>query len=141
MQRELAGLISSDGKLNQELRVDPEDLMRVDPEDLKTVRQREKRRRSRGFARFLVAICIGIAGTLTWQSYGEVTKQIIATRAPELDWSPEVKQMIASLVQQLGWTKPPPGAENVAVQLSAPKTPQAATAAQAVPEIAASTSK
>ena len=47
--------------------------------------------------------------------------------------------MIVSLVQQLGWTKPPAGPENVAVQLSAPKTPQAATA-QAVPEIAASTS-
>jgi membrane-bound lytic murein transglycosylase len=53
----------------------------------------------------------------------------------------EVKQMIASLVQQLGWTKPPAGPESVAVRLSAPKTPQAATAAQAIPEIAASTSK
>jgi hypothetical protein len=96
-----------------------------------------KRRTSRAFVRYLVAICIGIAGTLAW--HGEATKQIIATRVPELGWSPEVKQMIASLVQQLGWTKPPAGAENVAAQLSAPKTPQAATA-QAVPEIAASTS-
>src|SRR5215472_16297402 len=107
-------------KLNQELRVDPEDLMRVDPEDLKPVRQREKRRRSRRFARFLVAICLGIAGTLAWQSYGEVTKQTIATRAPELGWSPGAKQMIASSIQWLGWTKSP-SLENTAPQTVAPK--------------------
>jgi len=63
------------------------------------------------FVRYLVAICIGIAGTLAWQSYGEATKQIIATTAPELGWSPEAKQMIASWVQQLGWTKSPAGSE------------------------------
>ena len=96
--------------------------MRVGPEDLKPVRQREKRRRSRGFARFLVAICLGIAGTLAWQSYGEVTKQIIATRAPELGWSPGAKQMIASSIGWLGWTKSPsfentPPAPSVAAQV------------------------
>ena len=58
------------------------------------------------FARFLVAICIGVAGTLAWQSYGEATKQIIATGAPELGWSPEAKQMIAGAIQQVGWTAP-----------------------------------
>ncbi len=67
---------------------------------------RSKPASSRGFTRFLVAICIGVAGTLAWQSYGEAAKQIIATRAPELGWSPETKQMIASWMQQLGWTKP-----------------------------------
>jgi hypothetical protein len=66
-----------------------------------------KRRGSRGFARYLVAILIGVAATLAWQSYGDAIKQIIAGRAPELGWSPEAKQMIASWVQQLGWTKPP----------------------------------
>ena len=60
----------------------------------------------RRFARFLVAICIGVAGTLAWQSYGEATKQIIVTGAPELGWSPEAKQMIASAIQQVGWTTP-----------------------------------
>jgi hypothetical protein len=58
------------------------------------------------FARFLVAICIGVAGTLAWQSYGEATKQIIVTGAPELGWSPAAKQMIASAIQQVGWTTP-----------------------------------
>jgi hypothetical protein len=60
---------------------------------------------SRGF-RYLVALCIGVAAILAWQSYGEAAKQIIATRAPELGWSPEAKQRIASWMQQLGWTKP-----------------------------------
>jgi hypothetical protein len=65
-----------------------------------------ERRASRGF-RYLVALCIGLAAILAWQSYGEAAKQIIAARAPELGWSPEAKQMIGGWVQQLGWTKPP----------------------------------
>jgi len=63
------------------------------------------RRGSRGLARFLLAVLIGVAATLAWQSYGDATKQVIATKAPELGWSPEAKQMIASWT--LGWTKPP----------------------------------
>jgi hypothetical protein len=107
---------------------------------VRAMASRTKRRSSRGFARFLVAICIGVAGTLAWQSYGEATKRIIATSVPELGWSPEVKQMIASLVQQLGWTKPPAGPENTAVELPVPKTPQAAPASQAGLKTVASTS-
>jgi hypothetical protein len=108
--------------------------------DVRAMESRTKKRSSRGFARFLVAICIGVAGTLAWQSYGEATKRIIATSAPELGWSPEVKQMIASLVQQPGWTKPPAGPENTAVELSVPKTPQATPASQAGLETVARTS-
>ena len=63
------------------------------------------RRGSRGFGRFLLAVLIGVAATLAWQSYGDATKQVIATKAPELGWSPEAKQMITSWT--LGWTKPP----------------------------------
>jgi hypothetical protein len=36
MQRELSSVIRSDEKLNQEYRVDPEDLVRVDPENERT---------------------------------------------------------------------------------------------------------
>jgi hypothetical protein len=93
---------------------------------VRAMESRTKRRSSRGFARFLVAICIGVAGTLAWQSYGEATKQIIATRAPQLGWSPESKQMIASGIQQLGWTKPSAGPENTAPQQTV--APQASTA-------------
>jgi hypothetical protein len=98
-----------------------------------------KRSGSRGgFARYLVAICIGVAVALTWQSYGEATKQVIAITAPQLGWSPEAKQMIASWIEPLGRTKPG-GPESTAVQSSVPKT-QVATVAQIVPAKAAATS-
>jgi hypothetical protein len=93
-----------------------------------------KRRRSqssRGLIRYVVAICIGVAATLAWQSYGEATKQIIATGAPEFGWSPEAKQMIASWVLQLSWTRP---VESSAVRPSAPEMQQAALATQAAPQ-------
>jgi hypothetical protein len=85
---------------------------------------------SRGF-RYLVALCIGVAAILAWQSYGEAAKQVIATKAPELGWSPEAKQRIASWVQQLGWTKPPvveskaPPVTQTAPEMVAPKAPAA----------------
>jgi hypothetical protein len=102
---------SSDDKLDEQLRVSAEDLLRpshqpkagedlhellsvishrLDHESseqkaiydrLVAIEKQTKRRGSRGFARFLLAICIGVAATLAWQSYGEATKQIIATRA------------------------------------------------------------
>jgi hypothetical protein len=95
------------------------------------IEDKMKRRGSRGFARYLIAICLGVAATLAWQSYGKATRQIIATGAPELGWSPEAKQMIATWVQQLGWTRP---VESTAVPPSAPETQQAALATQAVPQ-------
>jgi hypothetical protein len=78
-----------------------------------------KKRGSRGFARYLVAICIGVAASLAWQIYGELPKQIIATRAPELGSS-------------LGWTKPPADPESTAVQASVSET-QVATVGPTVP--------
>jgi hypothetical protein len=122
--------ISLQPKPGEDLDIIPR-VSRLDGETFDRVRateSRTKRRSSRGFARFLVAICIGVAGTLAWQSYGEATKQIIAASAPELGWSLEAKQMIASWVQQLGWAKPATGPENTAAQL--PVLPQAAPLAQ-----------
>ena len=91
---------------------------------LQSIENAIKRRRSRGIGRYLVAIGIGVVATLAWQSYGEATKQMIATKAPELDWSPEAKQTITSWMQQLGWTKQPANPESSAVQMSVPETPQ-----------------
>ena len=84
---------------------------------------------SRGFARYTLAICIGVAATLAWQSYGQATKQIIATRAPDLGWSPQAKQTIAGWVEQLGWTKLPTSPETAA----ASETAQVATVEQTAP--------
>src|SRR5215467_10761885 len=86
-----------------------------------------KRRRSRGIVGYLVAMGVGVATTLGWQSYGETTKQVIATKAPELGWSPESKRMITSWMQQVGWTKQPASPESTVVS-SVPET------AQSIPE-------
>jgi hypothetical protein len=74
---------------------------------LQTIENALKSRRLRGIVRYLVAMGIGAAATLTWQSYGETTKRIIGTQAPELGWSLETKQMITGWMQQLGWAKQP----------------------------------
>jgi hypothetical protein len=97
---------------------------------LLAMENRTKKRSSRGFVRYLTAICIGIFATLAWQSYGGAAKQIIATRAPELGWSPETRQMIASWVQQLGLTRPQASSENAAP----PSAPQSSPVAQIAPE-------
>ena len=87
----------------------------------------------RAFVRYLVAICIGVAGTLAWQAYGEEAKRIIATRAPELGWSPAVRQTIAS------WTKPLARPENTAARPPVQETQDAAPVAQTAPEAVAPT--
>jgi hypothetical protein len=89
-------------------------------------------KQSRGLARYVLAICIGVTATLAWQSYGQATKQMIATRAADLGWSPEAKQMIASWVEQLGWTKPSAGADNAAVRPTVLESTQAT--AQTAPD-------
>ncbi len=91
---------------------------------LVAIENQMKRRGSRGFARYLVAICIGVAGTLAWQAYGDAAKRVIATRAPELGWSPEAKQVIASWT--VGWTKPPASPEKIAPEpIASSKAPPA----------------
>lgn len=104
---------------------------------LEAIEQQTKRRSSGGFARYLLAMCIGVAATLAWLSYGEAAKQMITTKAPELGWSPDAKQMIAGWVQHLGWNKTPAIAESTAAQSSAPETQQVASAVQSVPQNAA----
>jgi hypothetical protein len=148
------GAAGSDEKSDQQLHTILENLGRVAPQDdlhsgltprldlealerkalddrLGAIEKQTKKRSSRGFTRYLLAICIGAAATLAWQSYGEAAKQMFAAKAPELGWSPETKRMIANLVKQLGWTKPP---ATSAVRPSALETPQAAPVAQTAPE-------
>jgi hypothetical protein len=99
---------------------------------LLAIENQTKKRGARGFVRYLLAICIGVAVTLTWQSYGEAAKEMFAAKAPELGWSPESEQMIANWVEQLGWTKPLGDDETTAVHSSASGA-QVATVAQTVP--------
>ena len=89
---------------------------------------------SRGLARYVLAFCIGVAATVAWQAYGQATKQMIATWAPDLGWSPEATQMIAGWFVKLGWTKPSAGAGNTAVRPTVLASVQAAAVAQTAPD-------
>ena len=84
-------------------RLDPEASERKAIHDrLVAIENQTKKRGSRGFTRYLVAVLIGVAATLAWQSYGDAGKQVIATKAPELGWSPEARKMITSWVRSAG---------------------------------------
>jgi hypothetical protein len=89
---------------------------------------------SRGLARYMLAICIGVAATLAWQGYGQAAKRMIATWAPDLGWSPETKQRIAIWVERFGGTRPLAGAENADVRPAVLESAQAATVAQTAPD-------
>jgi hypothetical protein len=75
---------------------------------LLAIQQQTKRRSPGGFARYLLAMCIGVAVLLAWQSYSEAARQLIA------GWVP-----------QLGWSKTPVVAENTAAKPFVPGTQQA----------------
>lgn len=111
--------------------------LRAIDEQMRKIMKQTRRRHLRAFARTLAAILIGVAATLAWQSYGEQAKQVIATGAPALGWSPESKQMIGGFVERLGWAKQAAEANTAPVQTSASATPQAASTAQAVAASAA----
>lgn len=44
------------------------------------------RRASHRVARFVLTACVGVAATLSWQSYGGPARQMIASSAPQLGW-------------------------------------------------------
>jgi hypothetical protein len=43
-------------------------------------------RAARRVTRFLIVLCIGVAATLAWQSYGDVARAMIANSSPQLGW-------------------------------------------------------
>jgi len=104
----------------------------------KKIENQIKKRTLRTLFRYLAVICIAVAGTLVWQSYGETTKQIIATRAPELGWSPQSKETIAGWIQELGWTKSEPDTSPVRPAVAGTaQAIQVISVAQTAPEAAA----
>src|SRR5215470_8744444 len=60
--------------------------------------------------RFLIIFCIGVSATLTWQSYGDRAREMIASQS----YGGAAREMIASLYSQLSWLAPQaePAAQN-----------------------------
>jgi hypothetical protein len=62
------------------------------------------------FARFFIAVLIGVGGTLAWQFHGDAARELVMARAPTLAWllsvsttrSPAVAATSPDPVQQLG---------------------------------------
>ncbi len=79
-----------------------------------------------------MAVFLGVAATLVWQSYGEAAKQMIARWAPQLGWS-----------LSLPATNPPPGplvaepSHPSAEQASTQEAAQTPASAQSAPEMVA----
>jgi pyruvate/2-oxoglutarate dehydrogenase complex dihydrolipoamide acyltransferase (E2) component len=44
------------------------------------------RRAARRVTRFVIVLCVGVATTLAWQSYGDVARAMIANSFPQLGW-------------------------------------------------------
>jgi pimeloyl-ACP methyl ester carboxylesterase len=111
----------------------------VNNDPLPTDRPSTGRRTSRSLARFLVAVCVGVAATLAWQSYGGMAKQMIANSAPRLSGlllsSPPAMNQPSGRETAIEQPNPP------AVQASAPQAPpaQAGAVASTASEKATST--
>ncbi len=86
------------------------------------------RRAARAVIRFVVAVCVGVAGSLAWQSYGGAAREMIASRVPQLAWiaSPAVTSPTSGPAPTTGQTDPSPASEAAAPPQAAP-VGQAAT--------------
>jgi hypothetical protein len=85
------------------------------PRDDRRAHAPRRRRPLRALLRFLLAVGIGVGGTLAWQAYGDMAREMAAVAYP----------------QQLGWLTPlTPPAEPVAATAPAPA---AATVGAAAP--------
>jgi hypothetical protein len=104
-----------------DLKPEPIDLKpeRIDlkPEDVPFPNgQPSARKRPRGFARFLIAFCTGIAATLLWQSYGDAAREMIANSYPRLGWlapRPALSEQNPRPHDVVGLAAPAPSAEKL----------------------------
>src|SRR5262249_36022800 len=127
---DLQGFVSEiDRRLDNETsdRKTIDDCLRAIGRQTERLESQTKRRASRAFARYLVAILIGVAAVLAWESYGGGTKQGNAARAPGLGWWPGARGKITDWVEKTGWTKSEetPKAAPVVEAVAAPKAPAA----------------
>jgi hypothetical protein len=68
---------------------EPSDVPPLHPTELDLVpstRSSLSRRASFVLARFVITLCIGVAATLAWQSYGDAARGMIASSSARLGW-------------------------------------------------------
>jgi len=86
--------------------------------------------------RFLIAICIGVAGTLAWQSHGDVARQMMANSSPVLGWlAPQAAPLVQVASKQVTPAEPATPSPDLR-QLKA-MSPDLATVQQSVDQVTA----
>jgi hypothetical protein len=94
------------------------------------------KRPSRALVHFLITICIGGAGTLAWQSYGDVARQMIATSSPVLGWlAPQAAPPVQTASEQV--TPAEPATLSPDLQQLKTMSPDLAAVRQSVDQLAA----
>ena len=99
-------------------------------------RPRRDKRASRAVVRFLITIGIGVAGTLAWQSYGDVAREMIANSSPVLGWlAPQAAPLVQAAADQV--TPAEPAVPSPVLQQLKAMSPDLAAVRQSVDELAA----
>jgi hypothetical protein len=80
------------------------------------------------FARFSVAVLIGVGATLAWQSYGDNVREALSTQFPSLRWLSVSTGTVTPDAQR--------SAQNTAAPQSVPPPQTAAPVAVSIPELA-----
>src|SRR5215475_9271350 len=87
---------------------------RIRPTDRRRERPSLDKRASRGFVRFLIIFCIGVAATLVWQSYADAAREMIANSSPQLRWLAPQSQTAPDMVAPTAPATPSPDVEQLA---------------------------
>jgi hypothetical protein len=96
-------------------------------------------RATRAVTRFLIAVCVGVAGSLAWQSYGGAAREMVASRVPQLAWIAARPMMNQTLGPEaaIGQAASGPAIEASASQPAAAQPATVAQAASDTPHAAA----
>ena len=72
------------------------------------------KRSSHRLTRFLITVGIGVGGTLAWQSYGDVARQMIADSSPVLGWlAPQAAPIVQAASDQVAPAAPSPNLQQL----------------------------
>jgi hypothetical protein len=82
-------------------------------------------RATRAVTRFLIAVCVGVAGSLAWQSYGGAAREMIANRIPQL------------AIPQLAWISSRPVTTETAAPAATTQTATSSAIEASAPQPAA----